>query len=696
MLSDAFAEKRRLLAGLTLILSVGFVLTSVASYFVSRNSIRAEIVSHELPLTTDNIYSEIQKDLVAPVLISSVMSRDTFVRDWTLDGERDAGRIARYLKEVQLRYGAVTTFFVSERSRNYYYGNGILKKVAADEPADAWYFRVRAMAAPYEMNVDPDAAHDNAMTVFVNYRVFDYQEGFLGAIGVGLPLQNLDQLIDKYQRRFHRTVYMADRRGRILLRGGELAATGSLRDLPGLADRVDAILGGAEGAFEYDRDGRRRLLNVRLIPELDWFLFVEKAEDEAYADIFRTLLMNLALCAAITAVVAFAAGVNVSRYQARLRQAVEDHTRDIEAASHARSLMLAYVGHDLRAPLAGIAHYLRRIEAEPDHAQRYRDTIEQSVQHQLALIDELVEYARGELDRIELLPVPTYLHSWLRGVAGQGELMAAQHGNGFRVVVGDDLPPVVVMDPKRMRQVLTNLLANAAKFTTHGEVELRVERLPAAEGGALARLRFAVADTGPGIASEHQARLFRPFERGDIGRPGYGLGLAIADQITRRMGALLELESQSGRGACFRVELPLETAAEADVLLPAQTFELPEPFGAGRRALIADFGPAEQDYLSEVLAAADLDVVRCQGGGIAGEDVGAFDIVLADQESGWQLLRRASEPAAARSPAVILLSATPPRRPDDVAPELRFRAELLKPASPDRLLESVRKALAQG
>ena len=178
------SDKATLITVLWLLLSAGFLATTLVSYFVSRDLIRESIVATELPLTSDNVYSEIQKDLVRPILISSMMSRDTFLRDWVVGGERNPERMTRYLKEVMAHYGAFTSFFVSDSSRNYYQASGILKAVKASELRDEWYFRVRSMAEPYEINVDPDLANRDKLTIFINYRVFDYAQRFIGATGV--------------------------------------------------------------------------------------------------------------------------------------------------------------------------------------------------------------------------------------------------------------------------------------------------------------------------------------------------------------------------------------------------------------------------------------------------------------------------------------------------------------------------------
>lgn len=125
---------------LGLILLMGFLATSLASYWVSRDQIRHTIIDQGLPLTGDNIYSEIQRDVLRPTFISSLMASDTFVRDWILSGEKDSSHISRYLNEVREEYGAVSSFLVSDKTRNYYYSKGVLKTVKESEPRDTWFF----------------------------------------------------------------------------------------------------------------------------------------------------------------------------------------------------------------------------------------------------------------------------------------------------------------------------------------------------------------------------------------------------------------------------------------------------------------------------------------------------------------------------------------------------------------------------
>jgi diguanylate cyclase (GGDEF)-like protein len=305
------------------LLGGGFLATSLLSYYASRASIRDSIVNTELPLTSDTVYSEIQKDLVRPILISSMMARDTFMRDWVVAGERDPEQMTRYLNEVMSHYDAYTAFFVSDTSLKYYQAKGVLKQIDAKEPRDAWYYRVRDMAAPYEINVDPDMANKDNLTFFINYKVFDYKDNFIGATGVGLTVDAVIKLIDRYQQRYQRSVYFVDAFGRIVLTGAQGGPQGAaigqrLKDLPGLSDLRNKLPKPQTGSFDYQAQGQGHFLNVRFIPELNWYLFVDKQEDGALTDIRQSLYLNLFICLVVTLVVLLLLHRVIRRYQLKI------------------------------------------------------------------------------------------------------------------------------------------------------------------------------------------------------------------------------------------------------------------------------------------------------------------------------------------------------------------------------------------
>ena len=317
----SFPEKFRLLALLTILLVAGFLTTILASYLVSRNAIRQSVAEQALPLTSDNVYSEIQKDILRPVFISSLMASDTFLRDWMLGGEKDVDKIARYLKQVKDKYHTVSSFLVSERTRRYYYPGGVLKTVSAKEPRDVWFFRVRNMKADYETNVDLDMANRDAMTIFINHRVLDYDGHFIGATGVGLTVDTMTGLLDSYQRRFHRNIYFVDRDGMIKLTGRSMRGVhGSIRQLPGISAIADKILNGrvTPTELEYRRNGDTVLMSSRFIPELGWYLLVEQNITHEVQPIEHVFYLNIAVSAIVTLLILALTLLAVNRYQRRL------------------------------------------------------------------------------------------------------------------------------------------------------------------------------------------------------------------------------------------------------------------------------------------------------------------------------------------------------------------------------------------
>ncbi len=313
-------RKANLAWALTGLLLLGFMATSVIGYFVAHDAVRTRIADQTLPLTSDNIYAEIERDLLRSILISSLMAHDTFVRDWMLEGERDEQAIIDYLSEIQNKYDTTTTFFVSERTRKYYHPDGVLATVDPDDEDDQWYFRVRDMDAPYEVNVDADTADPDRLTIFINYKVRDYEGGFIGATGVGLAVDSVSKLIESYERRYGRDIFFTDREGRITLHGDDREGD-TLQQMPGMASLASRLLSSPSASARYtDADGRTVYVNSRLIPEFDWYLIVEQTKSQAEVRILNTLLLNIAVAVGITALVVITGWLTVRGYHLQLER----------------------------------------------------------------------------------------------------------------------------------------------------------------------------------------------------------------------------------------------------------------------------------------------------------------------------------------------------------------------------------------
>lgn len=362
-----FTRRTALPLWIGLVLFVGFSVVSGTGFLLSRDIIRSKLVDEALPLTSDNVYSEIQSDLIRPILISSMIAHDTFVRDWLLGGERDTTRIRDYLSEVQNRQGAVATFLVSEATRNYYYPGGILRTVSDDAPADQWFSRVRMQAQPYEINIDADMAHRDALTVFINHRITGPSGEFLGATGLGLPLSSIAGNVESYEAKYRRRVLLIDKDGLILVSGrGSATRSLPLHSLPGMGEVADAIIRETQhpSHHTYVVNGHQRLVNARYVPELGWHLIVEQDISAENAVANRALLISLLTSLLAATTVLALVHILLRRYRSRLESLVEVSRVQMATESERvreQQRFMSMISHEFRTPLAIIDSTLQNL-----------------------------------------------------------------------------------------------------------------------------------------------------------------------------------------------------------------------------------------------------------------------------------------------------------------------------------------------
>lgn len=288
------------------ILLVGFVATSLVSYYTTKRNVISSATSETLPLISDNIYSEIQAEILDPINISSLMSNDSFLINWITDGEESLPEITSYLQRIKERYGFTTAFYISEITKNYYYYNGILKQISTADDHDIWYFRFTESGKPYALDIDTDQAANDRMTVFINHRLESAEGEYLGVTGVGLELTNLGNKVRKYQHRFDHKIYLVNEDGLVQVHPDQsLVETASIQQMGGIGTLSDQILatGTEPQIFEYRDSSRTKVISVRFIPEFDWFLIVEKDPDTSLINARRTLYQNIFIGMMITAIV---------------------------------------------------------------------------------------------------------------------------------------------------------------------------------------------------------------------------------------------------------------------------------------------------------------------------------------------------------------------------------------------------------
>jgi len=301
-----------------------------------------------------------------------------------------------------------------------------------------------------------------------------------------------------------------------------------------------------------------------------------------------------------------------------------------ERVSRAKSEFLANTSHEIRTPLSavlGMVQVMERHPLDPDQRRRLQ-LIADSGKALLAVLNSVLDLAKIEAGKLELDEHAFDLEQTVRVAVSSFETLAVQKELALTIEVAPEVCGVWRGDSDRLRQVLSNLVSNAVKFTPQGHVAVRV--VPEGEG-----VRFSVVDSGVGVAPGKQAMIFEAFAQADASTTrefgGTGLGLAICSSIVRTMGGRFELRSAPGEGSDFAFVLPLRRVADAAApAAPAAEEQAPPPL----RILVAEDNPNNQLVLSALLEPFGVELTLVGDGQAAVEAcaVGGFDVVLMDAQ----------------------------------------------------------------
>ncbi|MBA4020089.1 MAG: hypothetical protein C0483_23230 [Pirellula sp.] len=391
----------------------------------------------------------------------------------------------------------------------------------------------------------------------------------------------------------------------------------------------------------------------------------------------------------------------------RLGEQLRGAKDEAESANRAKSRFLTNMSHELRTPLHAILGAAEVLEKRNSVGadNEYLQLIEDSGRTLLRLVNDLLDLAKIEAGKLELLPAPVDLRAFVEGAAAQFRELAARRGLRFGLAIDERAPRRIFVDELRLGQVLSNLLGNAFKFTELGAVNFYVavepaEAAPSSPSGRV-RLCFAVRDTGIGIHETELSKIFDSFTQADASirrrREGAGLGLAISTQLATLMNGRLEVESRPGFGSCFSFIVDCEVCATAayDDGVPTAPADRATPMKLRPCKILAvDDATAGRRVLETLLSDAGHLPICAADGRQALElfERDSFDLVLLDlhmpmldgRTTAAAMRRYEREQGQPRTPIVLLtadatvVNSYPPQLGD-------FDAFLLKPFSDEML-----------
>jgi CheY-like chemotaxis protein len=388
----------------------------------------------------------------------------------------------------------------------------------------------------------------------------------------------------------------------------------------------------------------------------------------------------------------------------------------VELANRATEEFVANISHEIRTPLTAILGFTELLlQGEEDEAARreHLTLIHHGGKHLLELVNDILDLSKIRAGKMKVRPVQCSIHDVVREVVALHGVVAKQKGLYLRYVWNGPLPRQVTTDPVRFRQILTNLLGNALKFTTTGGVTVSLELMGAAQsaGGSPKRLlALRVADTGIGIGQEKLSGIFAPFNQADttVGRQfgGTGLGLAIARETAKSLGGKLTVSSRLGEGSTFTATIdpgPLEGVALLDEMPSADDGRDHDDAPSAHlrleniRVLLVEDSDAIRRLMAVILRRAGAVVEMAENGrfGVEKALAAPFDVILMDVQMpvldgicATRELRRRGIAAP-----IIALTAHVSKDELDQCLQVGCSACLSKPILESLLLSTIRSAL---
>lgn len=303
---------------ITVLLIILSLSISFVNYFISFTTAERQLKEQSLPLSLDNIYTDIEHYIIRPHFLSSVMSNNTFLKQWLESEEKDIHKIKNYLQSIKKEYNLYNTFLVSEKTKNYYSENGVLETLSEENILNNWYYDFIKKQKKHEINLDINKFMSSSLIVFINYKIFDEDSKLLGVTGVALKTSYINELLKTFRTKHGFIVTFYNKDGDIVLSERSINSSNTIHNKIDFEKIKNQILNKESSIIEYTKDSHSYILNSKYIPELDLYLTVEANLKDFTTDVKNIFIFNILISIFITIVIALMIFFIIKNYSKKL------------------------------------------------------------------------------------------------------------------------------------------------------------------------------------------------------------------------------------------------------------------------------------------------------------------------------------------------------------------------------------------
>lgn len=715
-------KSRKMLLWTVFLIIISFVLTTL----ISVNSLNTVIEGNNEEMSkvlASKVYDSLNNMLTEPIVVSQTMASDYFLidplRSKEFPGEKEE-KLITYLRTISDRMDYNSAFIVSEKSRSYYTQEGFNKIVSPEtDEHDIWYSLFVESGKKYDFDVDTDEVHDNAWTVFINCRIEDDNGELLGVCGVSVVMTDLQDILCSFEEEYGVKINLVNSDGLVQVDTNMINIENAVLDID-----ISDITNSKDYVYQQKDDGGYSV--SKYVETLGWYLVVQ-SDGANNEQIYVSLIYkNVITFIIILTVCIFMVASNLTIEKKKMEERALEKERyakeqeelkaQAEEANKAKGAFLANMSHEIRTPINAVLGMDEMIlrESGESNILSYAADIRRAGNTLLSLINDILDFSKIESGKMDIIPVEYDLGIVLCELMDMIRTRAEEKGLSLELKVEPDTPSHLYGDEVRIRQIITNILTNAVKYTPEGKVTLTVSGKQMSENSV--QLYVSVKDTGIGIKEEDRERLFDSFQRVDETKnrniEGTGLGLSITMCLLNLMGSRLEVESTYGEGSDFYFYLEQKQMDEqviGDIQKNYQqekdniNISTDEFFAPDAKILLVDDNEMNRKVFLGLLRnhGMQIDTAICGKDCLSLMQQKSYHIIFMDhlmpEMDGVETLKRTKELEhnLSKNAVIIVLTANAVSGAREMFLEQGFRDYLSKPIIAVKLEKMIRKYLPQ-